>query len=105
MQAQFAPVNAILAEDVNNDGFKDILLAGNEYDYDAMTGSADASYGCVLMNDGKNNFKPVNIAESGFIIDGEVKRLKRIRTFNNKEIIIVALNNDKLKVFRKTFNK
>jgi hypothetical protein len=30
-EAQFAPVNAIVCADMDGDGIKDILLAGNEY--------------------------------------------------------------------------
>ena len=37
MEAQFSPVNAIICDDIDNDGFKDLLLAGNEY----QTGSND----------------------------------------------------------------
>lgn len=99
-EAQFAPVNAIITEDINNDGFKDVLLAGNEYNYDAMTGKADASYGCILINDHKAGFKPVNIVESGFILDGEIKDFKKVRTYKNQIIVAVA-NNDSLKVFKK----
>jgi len=44
VEAQFAPVNAIVCEDLDNDGFKDLLLAGNEYQTEVMTGRYDASY-------------------------------------------------------------
>ena len=30
-EAQFAPVNAIVCTDVDGDGIKDFILAGNEY--------------------------------------------------------------------------
>jgi hypothetical protein len=34
VEAQFAPVNAIICDDLDNDGYKDLLLAGNEYQTD-----------------------------------------------------------------------
>ena len=48
MEAQFAPVNAIICDDLDNDGYKDLLLAGNEYQTEVITGRYDASYGCFL---------------------------------------------------------
>jgi hypothetical protein len=35
-EAQFAPVNAIVCTDMDGDGIKDILLAGNEYQTEVM---------------------------------------------------------------------
>jgi enediyne biosynthesis protein E4 len=99
IQAQYAPINTIITIDVNKDGLKDILPAGNEYDYDAMTGRADASYGCFLINKGKGDFRSINMTGSGFITDGEVKSLKKIKLTTGKEIIVAAINNNNLKVF------
>ena len=48
MEAQFAPVNAIICNDIDGDGYKDLILAGNDYQSDVMTGRYDASYGCFL---------------------------------------------------------
>ncbi|WP_315815710.1 VCBS repeat-containing protein [Paraflavitalea speifideaquila] len=48
MEAQFAPVNAIVCVDIDGDGMIDLLLAGNEYQTEVMTGRYDASYGCYL---------------------------------------------------------
>ena len=39
------------------------------------------------------------MTESGFIIDGEVKSLKKIKLTTGKEIIVAAINNNNLKVF------
>ena len=54
LQAQFAPVNTILVADVDRDGKKDILLAGNEYEYNVAVGRMDASYGLMLKGDGRS---------------------------------------------------
>ena len=56
VEAQFAPVNAIICDDLDNDGFKDLLLAGNEYQTDVITGRYDASYGCFLRGSSKKTF-------------------------------------------------
>ncbi len=99
IEAQFAPVNAIVCADIDGDGVKDILLAGNEYQTEVMTGRYDASYGCFLKGWGNKQFKAVSPVVSGFKIDGDVKDMKMITTANNKKLLLVAVNNDSLRVF------
>ena len=76
MEAQFAPVNAIVCDDLDNDGYKDLLLAGNEYQTEIMTGRYDASYGCFLKGNNKKQFIPVPPVQSGFILKGDVSFIK-----------------------------
>ncbi len=99
MEAQFAPVNAIICDDLDNDGFKDLLLAGNEYQTNVMTGRYDASYGCFLKGGADKKFKSVSPAKSGFVLDGDVKSMALIRLKNGEKIILAAVNNDSLRVF------
>jgi hypothetical protein len=99
-EAQFAPVNAILCADMDGDGIKDILLAGNEYQTEVMTGRYDASYGCFLKGDKHKTFTAITNTASGFKIDGDVKDMKLITTPGNDKLIIVAVNNDYMKVFK-----
>ncbi|HEY6977253.1 MAG TPA: VCBS repeat-containing protein, partial [Chitinophagaceae bacterium] len=105
LAAQLAPVNAILPYDINDDGNMDLIIAGNEYEEDAMTGRYDASYGLVLEADGKGNFHPLNIVKSGFIVDGDVKDMKPVNIKNRGKLIVAAVNNDKVKCFALTKEK
>ncbi len=100
MQAQFAPVNAIICDDLDNDGFKDLLLAGNEYQTEVMTGRYDASYGCFLRGGKNKSFTSVPPVESGFILNGDVKDMSLLRLSNGQKLIVAAVNNDSLRVFR-----
>ena len=100
MEAQFAPVNAIICDDLDNDGFKDLLLAGNEYQTEVMTGRYDASYGCFLKGSNKKTFTVVPPVKSGFILKGDVKDMSLLRLSNGEKIILAAVNNDSLRVFR-----
>jgi hypothetical protein len=100
MEAQFAPVNTILCEDFNNDGNMDLLLAGNEYQADVITGSYDASYGCFLKGNSKKCFQFVPPTISGFKLNGDIKDMAVINSAKGQKIILVAVNNDSLKVFK-----
>lgn len=101
VEAQFAPVNAIVCDDLDNDGFKDILVAGNEYQIEVMRGRYDASYGLFLKGDGKGAFTPVSPVKSGFIVDGDVKDMKLINppNVNYPKYLVVGVNNDSVRVF------
>jgi hypothetical protein len=100
VEAQFAPVNAIICDDFDGDGFKDLLLAGNEYQTEVITGRYDASYGYFLKGSNKKQFTTVTGAESGFIVKGDVKDMSVVRLSNNERILVAAVNNDSLRVFR-----
>ena len=100
VQAQFAPVNAIICDDLDNDGFKDLLLAGNEYQAEVMTGRYDASYGCFLKGGSNKTFTSIPPVESGFILNGDVKDMALIHLLNGRKILLAAVNNDSLRVYR-----
>ena len=105
-EAQFAPVNCVVTEDVDGDGTVDLVIAGNEYQAEAGSGRYDASYGLVLRGDGKGNFAPMDIAGSGLILDGDVRDMKMIRvgaagrtTGRPDRVLLVAPNDDRIKTF------
>ncbi|MBO9682559.1 MAG: VCBS repeat-containing protein, partial [Flavisolibacter sp.] len=100
VQVQFAPVNSIICDDVDGDGFVDLIMAGNEYQADVMTGRYDASYGCFLKGNKNKSFQFVPSTTSGFIVDGDVKDMALIPLSNKEKILVVAANNDSLRVFK-----
>ncbi|WP_276500986.1 VCBS repeat-containing protein [Terrimonas pollutisoli] len=99
VEAQFAPVNAIVCEDIDNDGKMDLLLAGNEFQAEVMNGRYDASYGCYLQGDGKGGFTFIKPSVSGLVLKGDVKDLKLIQTEGKKKLLLAAINNDRMKTF------
>ncbi len=98
IEAQFAPVNAIICDDLDGDGFKDLLLAGNDYQTEVMTGRYDASYGCYLKGNKNKTFTAVPPAQSGFVVKGDVKDMALIHA-DKQKLILVAVNNDSMRVF------
>ncbi|MDP4247146.1 MAG: VCBS repeat-containing protein [Bacteroidota bacterium] len=107
MEAQFAPVNAILCDDLDNDGYPDLLLAGNDYQTDVITGRYDASFGTFLKGGKGRTFTAVPPATSGFILRGDVKDMALITlgggvrgSGGGEKIVLAAANDDSLRVFR-----
>jgi hypothetical protein len=100
IEAQFAPINAILAKDMDGDGNIDLLLAGNEYQAEISAGRYDASYGQFLKGDGKGNFKSVAAVQTGFIVAGDVKSLQQIAGKNNEQLILAAVNDNSLRCYK-----
>ncbi|HEY4205878.1 MAG TPA: VCBS repeat-containing protein [Puia sp.] len=72
-EAQYAPVYAIAAEDINGDGHKDLVLAGNNQWTRIRFGRWRASHGELLLNDGKGNFKYVPQPASGLKLREDVR--------------------------------
>ncbi len=48
IEAQFAPINDIKVTDIDSDGFKDLLLIGNDYGNEPFVGVLDAFNGLIL---------------------------------------------------------
>lgn len=97
VQAQFAPIYSILAEDFNNDGNLDLLMGGNLYRAKPETGIYDGSYGLLLTGDGTGNFAPLSSTESGVSVKGEVRTMKQIN-YKKKKLVLVGKNNSQLEI-------
>lgn len=98
-RVQFSCINGIVCTDVNNDGNLDLIMAGNNFEFKPQYSRLDASYGNVLLGDGKLNFTWQNYNTSGFLIKNEVKHLNIIKDKNGKKHIVAAINNESPKIF------
>jgi enediyne biosynthesis protein E4 len=95
VQVQFAPVYAITTADVNNDGKKDIIMAGNLSTARIKFGKYDASKGTILLGDGKGNFNFVSSDKTGLNLKGDVRSMKIVG-----KKLVVGVNNEKVKVYK-----
>lgn len=91
--AQVSPVYAICIRDVNADGHPDILLGGNLWACKPEIGRYDASFGTLLLNDGKGQFRNAPSRESGLKIWGEVRDIQSTMLPNGRPYLLIALNN------------
>jgi len=95
MEAQLAPVQAVIADDFDRDGHVDLLLGGNFYGVPPIQGRYDASYGLFLRGTAAGRFVATDMAHSGIEITGQVRRLRSLRTTNGR-LVAVARNGDRL---------
>ena len=97
MEAQFAPIYGVTVGDNNGDGFDDILVTGNSFAPDVLTGQYDAFKGLYLTGDGNGNFEATSVQQSGFLSDDDEKSLVSLFGKDDKALIVVAANNGRLK--------
>ena len=97
--AQFSNVNSIIIKDFDEDGFDDLLLAGNFYSSEVEAIRSDAGTGIWLRGDGNGNFKAIPNSLSGLFIDGDVKDIEEIRV-KSAEMLLIAKNRDYMQLIK-----
>ena len=102
---QLSSVNAIKAVDINNDGFTDLIIGGNNSGFLPQFGRLDASFGSVLLNNGKGQFTCLDPDHSGLELRGVVRDIVELKGKNEKYILFLR-NNDypALYKMKKTFS-
>lgn len=91
--AQLSSVNAILATDINNTGKIDLVIGGNEDNFPPQFGRLDASFGNILMNNGKGNFSCMDCRKSGLAIRGEVRDIQPLKIKSENYLLFLRNNN------------
>jgi enediyne biosynthesis protein E4 len=94
IEAQFAPINGILIDDFDKDGYLDALLGGNAYGTEPTTGRYDAGTGLLLKGDGKGHFTILNSQKTGFVADKDVKSLAKIKLKDKSNLILIGNNSN-----------
>ena len=77
VRVQLSSVNAMLPLDLNGDGKVDLVVGGNLFTFPPQFGRLDASYGEVLLGDGRGGFSPVwTPGLSGLVLNGQVRDIQ-----------------------------
>jgi len=103
LAAQVSALHGIIPIEFDNDGKKDLLIGGNLYPFRVQTGPLDASIGMVLKGNSNGQFIPLSYAQTGLLIDGDVRTMISLKT-KNGTVIIAAKNNDKIQVLTRVVN-
>jgi hypothetical protein len=100
VEAQVSKVFAIVADDFDKDGKKDIVTAGNFYAYRVQLGRSDASLGQWLKGGKNENITAIDPQISGAYIDGDVRAMVQLKNSAGENLIVVAKNNDAIQVLK-----
>ncbi len=92
-RVQLSMAHAMLLVDVDGDGLRDAIVAGNHYGTDAQFGRYDASIGLLMKNEGKGVLAEVAPDASGLSLRGQVRDLLPI-TLGGKACLLVVRNNE-----------
>jgi hypothetical protein len=99
VQAQISVLNGMAADDFDGDGNVDIVINGNDFGTEVSVGRYDALNGLLLKGDGKGNFSPLSILQSGIYIPGNGKALVTLKGGKEKYLMAASENKGALKVY------
>lgn len=91
-EVQLSSVNAIHCTDLNRDGHPDLILGGNNFCFIPQFARLDASFGHVLMNNGKAGFTALPNGTSGMELRGQIMDIKEINAKDQRYLLV--LQND-----------
>jgi ASPIC and UnbV/FG-GAP-like repeat len=100
LQVQLSVLNGMAVEDFDGDGNLDVVINGNDYGTEVSIGRYDALNGLFLKGDGKGNFTPLTILQSGIYIPGNGKALVMLQGAGNKCLIAASQNRGALKILQ-----
>lgn len=101
--AQLSVMNDVVIDDINRDGFADIVAVGNMYGQETLFGRYDASLGTVLLGDGNLHWEVVPSSVSGFVADGDARCVESLRTTEGN-VLVVINHNDSIQFFRRAID-
>jgi hypothetical protein len=99
IEAQFSQLSGMSVDDFDGDGNLDVVINGNDYGTEVTIGRYDAFNGLLLKGDGKGNFKPLSILQSGIYIPGDGKALVKLMGAHHNYLLAASQNRDRLKLF------
>jgi hypothetical protein len=100
LAAQFSPVFAASAADLNQDGNLDLIFGGNLSDTKLKFGKYDANHGTVFLGDGKGNFELISSLESGLCLKGEIRSIQVLGDY-----LLFYLKDSGIHVFKRHLSK
>jgi hypothetical protein len=98
-QAQLSAINGMVVDDFDGDGNLDVMINGNDYGTEVGVGRYDALNGLMLKGDGKGNFIPQSILQSGIYIPGDGKALVKLQSSTGNYMLAASQNRGALKLF------
>jgi enediyne biosynthesis protein E4 len=84
---QVSPVNSILVDDFNGDGYPDVVLLGNKFEAEVETVRYDSGFGVLLLGNKAGELNPVSSVVSGLYLDLDIKSAVLMQLPGKKAIV------------------
>ncbi len=95
---QWTSYNDAIVVDANGDELMDVFMGGNFYDNNIQMGRLDSDLGSLLINKGNGEFEKAFTPEVK--IRAQIRNIKRLKGTKDQNMILVATNNDSLRILR-----
>ncbi|MBT8264316.1 MAG: CRTAC1 family protein, partial [Muriicola sp.] len=99
-RVQLSCVCGITCSDINNDGYVDLIMGGNNFEFKPQYSRLDGNYGSVLLGNENLEFTWQDYNKSGFFIRDEIKHLRQFKDRNGTYYFIAAINNMQPKIYK-----
>lgn len=96
---QLSCINSIHCTDIDKDGAVDLVMGGNCFAFLPQFARMDASFGQVLLNDGKGGFRELSPRQSGLELTGVIRDIREVPARNGRCLLV--LQNDEKPVMLK----
>ena len=103
IQAQFAPIFGMIAQDFDQDGNLDVLVTGNDFAAEVSVGRNDALNGLLLKGKGNGSFEAISLENSGYCVTGDAKSLVKIMSPKGQLLTVTSQNKSLLRFFEYHF--
>lgn len=90
-EAQLTSAKIVYLHDFDQDGLRDILLAGNDFNINTQLGRLDAGHGLVLLNRGNGSF--VKSSQYRPEIKGQARAISEV-VIGGEHNLVIGRNND-----------
>lgn len=99
-RVQLSCICGIVCEDLNDDGYLDLIMAGNDFEFKPQYSRQDASSGNVLLGNETLQYEWLPYRKSGFSIREEVKHLGVLTSKDGRKLIVAAINDERPRVYK-----
>jgi len=96
---QWSSVEALLVFDFDDDGYLDLMAAGNNSGMNVAIGDLNASKGILALGTGRGDFKTMSTHLLENFLSGEVRTIKKVRV-GEVPYFLAASNNGNLNIFK-----
>jgi len=98
VEAQYSPIYSLLVEDFDNDGVKDVIAGGNQYEVKPQFGRYDASHGWFFK--GINNGEKFTFKSGQDLnVKGQIRDIEYV-TINKTRYLFFSKYDDDLEIYK-----